>query len=64
MSEVKHDGTKQWTDRLPTVDQVRRRAAAVSQPLPTLPLWLTPDLHVMLPLETSYQETCRVLGIA
>ena len=36
----------------------------VGQPLPTLPLWLTPDLHVMLPLETSYQEACRVLGIA
>jgi hypothetical protein len=29
-----------------------------------LPLWLTPDLRVMLPLETSYQETCRILGIA
>ncbi len=36
----------------------------VGQPLPTLPLWLAPDLHVMLPLEPSYQETCRVLGIA
>ena len=28
MSEVKNDGTKQWMDRLPTVDQVRRLAAA------------------------------------
>jgi hypothetical protein len=36
----------------------------VGQPLPTLPIWLTPDLRVMLPLEPSYQETCRVLGIA
>ncbi len=36
----------------------------VGQPLPTLPIWLTPDLRVMLPLETSYEETCRVLGIA
>ena len=36
---------------------------AVGQPLPTLPIWLTPDLRVMLPLETSYQETCRVLRI-
>ncbi len=37
---------------------------AVGQPLPTLPIWLTPESHVMLPLETSYAETCRVLGIA
>jgi len=37
---------------------------AVGEPLPTLPIWLTADLRVMLPLETSYQETCRILGIA
>jgi hypothetical protein len=36
----------------------------IGEPLPTLPIWLTPDLRVMLPLETSYQETCRILGIA
>lgn len=36
---------------------------AVGQPLPTLPIWLAPALRVMLPLETSYEETCRVLGI-
>jgi len=36
----------------------------IGQPLPTLPIWLTPDLHVMLPLETSYEETCRILRIA
>src|SRR5262249_2771712 len=36
---------------------------AVGQPLPTLPIWLAPALRVMLPLETSYQETCRILGI-
>ena len=36
---------------------------AVGQPLPTLPIWLAPDLGIMLPLETSYAETCRVLGI-
>lgn len=36
----------------------------VGQPLPTLPIWLTADLRVMLPLETSYEETCRILGIA
>ena len=37
---------------------------AVGQPLPTVPIWLTPELHIMLPLEMSYAETCRVLGIA
>jgi Protein of unknown function (DUF4058) len=36
----------------------------VGQSLPTLPIWLTPDLRVMLALETSYEETCRILGIA
>lgn len=35
----------------------------VGQPLPTLPIWLGYDLRVMLPLEVSYEETCRVLGI-
>jgi hypothetical protein len=36
----------------------------IGQPLPTQPIWLSPDLRVMLPLETSYDETCRILGIA
>jgi hypothetical protein len=36
----------------------------VGQPLPTLPIWLTPELRVLLPLETGYEETCTVLGIA
>jgi hypothetical protein len=36
---------------------------AVGDALPTLPIWLTADLRVMLPLEAGYQETCRVLGI-
>ena len=35
----------------------------VGQSLPTLPIWLAPALRVMLPLETSYEETCRILGI-
>jgi hypothetical protein len=36
----------------------------VGQSLPTLPIWLAPALRVMLPLETSYEEACRILGIA
>jgi hypothetical protein len=35
----------------------------LGQPLPTLPLWLAPDLRVLLPLEPSYEETCRLLHI-
>jgi hypothetical protein len=36
----------------------------LGQPLPTLPIWLDIDLGVFLNLETSYEETCRVLRIA
>lgn len=35
----------------------------LGEPLPTLPLWLTPDLAVALELEASYEETCKVLRI-
>jgi hypothetical protein len=36
---------------------------ALAKPLPTLPIWLDLDLHVLLDLETSYEETCRLLRI-
>ena len=36
----------------------------VSQPLPTLPLWLNDDLAIPLELESSYEETCQVLRLA
>lgn len=36
----------------------------LGQPLPTLPIWLSPDIRVLLPLEASYEETCRLLHIA
>lgn len=35
----------------------------LGQPLPTIPLWLSPTLRVELPLEPSYQEVCRLLRI-
>lgn len=35
----------------------------LGQPLPTIPIWLTPDLRVLLSLDTGYEETCTVLGI-
>jgi hypothetical protein len=36
---------------------------AVGQPLPTIPLWLSRKLRIELPLERSYEETCRLLRI-
>jgi len=35
----------------------------LGQPLPTLPIWLSADKRVLLPLEPSYEETCRLLRI-
>jgi hypothetical protein len=35
----------------------------IGRPLPGLPLWLTDDVGVTLDLETTYEETCRVLQI-
>src|SRR5580700_4897769 len=39
------------------------RPLAVGQPLPSLPVWLSETETVTLDLETSYEETCRVLKI-
>jgi len=36
---------------------------ALGQSLPTLPIWLDVDVGVFLNLETSYEETCRLLRI-
>ena len=36
---------------------------ALGQPLPTLPMWIAPDLSVPLDLEASYQATCTDLRI-
>ena len=33
---------------------------AVGDPLPDMPLFLTSDLHVMVPLELTYQATWEV----
>jgi hypothetical protein len=35
----------------------------VGQPLPLLPLWLAENLAVPLELESTYEETCRILRI-
>jgi len=36
----------------------------LSQPLPTLPLWLAENFAVPLELEASYEDTCRVLRLS
>jgi hypothetical protein len=35
----------------------------VGQPLPTIPICLTPTLRIDLPLESGYREVCRLLRI-
>ncbi len=35
----------------------------IGQPLPSLPIWLSATQRVMLNLETSYEETCRILRL-
>ena len=36
---------------------------AIGSALPSLPIWLSPDLMVPLELEATYEETCRSLRI-
>ena len=38
-------------------------ALELGRPLPSLPVWLSATQNVTLELETSYEETCRVLRI-
>ncbi len=35
----------------------------IGRPLPTLPLWLSGSVSVPLELESSYEQTCRILRI-
>jgi hypothetical protein len=37
---------------------------AVAEPLPTVPLWLAPDLAIPLELEATYEAACKSLRIA
>lgn len=39
-------------------------ALVVGRPLPSLPIWLSETLPLTLDLESSYEETCRVLKIS
>lgn len=43
--------------------EIWSRPLGLGQELPTLRLWVAPDLVVPLALEASYEETCRVLRI-
>ena len=49
--------------RKPALVDVWYYPMAVGATLPTLPIWLAPDRHVLLPLEAGYEETCRLLHI-
>lgn len=40
------------------------RALVVGEPLPLLPLWLSPEVSVALDLERSYESACHSLWIA
>ncbi|MFO0822399.1 MAG: DUF4058 family protein [Gemmataceae bacterium] len=39
------------------------RVMTVGQPLPSLPLWLRPDLAITLDLESTYEQACHDLWI-
>jgi hypothetical protein len=54
---------KRETDQGTKLD-VWSRALTISEPLPSLPIWLTEKLTLTLDLESSYEETCRVLRIS
>ncbi len=53
--------------RVPEADPLRLEAwpqsLAIGSPLPTLPLWLEPDLTLHLALEESYAITCESLRL-
>jgi hypothetical protein len=55
------------TRRIPRRHRPRLEAwflpMTVGHHLPTIPIWLSETLRIDLPLETSYEETCRVLDI-
>ncbi len=54
-----------WTRRgTRTLLEAWSHVLTLGQPLPTLPLWLSPDLVVPLDLERSYEQACSDLWIA
>jgi hypothetical protein len=47
-----------------TILEAWSHTLTVGQPLPTLPLWLAPELVVPLDLEASYERACHDLWIS
>jgi hypothetical protein len=43
--------------------QVWEEPLVLGKPLPTLPLWISPELAIPLDLDSSYRETCEGLRI-
>ena len=60
----RHNPEGLWFRRYAQRHGFKAAARALGHPLPTLPLWLSEDLWVMLDLEPTYEDTCRVLHIA
>lgn len=51
-------------DRQPPVLESWAYRLELGKTLPSLPIWLAPDLAVSLDLEASYENTCRPLRLA
>lgn len=60
----KNPGVKQLPGTKPFLLDLWYYPMMLGQTLPTLPLWLTAEQYVLLPLEASYEETCRLLHIS
>lgn len=54
---------RRWSSGRPAKLDMWPASLKVGEPLPTLPLWLPGELPIPIDLETSYEETCRVLRI-
>jgi hypothetical protein len=54
-----------WTRQAKrTVLEAWSHVLKLGEPLPTLPLWLSHDLGVLLDLEQSYEQACADLWIS
>lgn len=52
-----------WQDDK-TYFETASQGLSIGQPLPTLPLWLSPTIKFPLELEPTYEQTCHELWIS
>jgi hypothetical protein len=78
LAELRLTGVRAWTSptdlyavacrSVATVDDCRLEAwphaLSLGAELPTLPLWLSPELALPVDFQTSYEATCRLLRIS